>query len=90
MFEEVLRVLQGSFKGVQVRLRGDLRVSKRSSKGVKREFEGSFKESVCVLQENLKKKKLQGCFKNVSIKFCLTNLLLHGSHRSFFAYHILF
>ena len=28
----------------QGRLRGDSRVSKRSSKGVKREFEGSFKD----------------------------------------------
>ena len=45
-------------------------------------FLGSFKESVSVLQDNLKK-KLQGCFKNVSMKFCLTKLLLHGSHRSY-------
>ena len=55
----------------QGRLRGDSRVSKRSSKGVKREFEGSFKdvlrESVSVCQENLKKasRVFQKCFNEV-------------------------
>ena len=45
---EVRKVFQECFKvGLRVfqgKLRGDSRVSKRSSNGVKREFEGSFKE----------------------------------------------
>ena len=28
-------------------------------------------------------KKFQGCFKNVSMKFCFVIFLLHGSHRSY-------
>ena len=72
---------------VQGRLRGDLTASKRSSKGVKRELrqvqrcfeEVSKKVLVCLRQFE---HNLHGCFKNGSIKFCLTNFLLHGSHRS--------
>ena len=46
-------VIQGSFRGIQ-----------RSSKGVQREFQGSFKDML---------RKFQGCqicVKNFSIKFC--------------------
>ena len=58
----------------QGRLRSDSRVSKRTSRGVKREFEGSFKvvlrkfQRKCVSRKL--EKKLQGRFKNVSMKFC--------------------
>ena len=37
-------MIQGSFKGGSRKIEGDLRVSKGSSKGIKREFEGSFKD----------------------------------------------
>ena len=41
-----------------------------------------FKESVmCVLRKY--HKKFQGCFKNVSMKFCFAILLLHGSQHSY-------
>ena len=70
-FKRVLRLIQGSFK-VQGKLWGDLRVSKRSSKGVKMEFGGTFKDvsmyvcSVSMFQDNLKKVKVfQECFNEV-------------------------
>ena len=68
-------------------------MSKRSSKGFSRECQGSFKDILRKFQGCLKKsvkcvsrkfqKKLQGCFENVSMKFCYVILLLHGSHRSY-------
>ena len=45
-----------------------------------RKFQGCLIKVSSVFQENC---KFQGCFKNVSMKFCLTNLMLHGSHRSY-------
>ena len=69
--------------------KGDSRLSKRSSKGVSREFEGSIKDVLRVFKESVKRvlrkfqKKVQGCFKNVLMKFCFAKLLLHGSHRSY-------
>ena len=40
------------------------------------------KGSVNVLQENFNK-KFQGCFKNVSMKFCFAIVFSHVSHRSY-------
>ena len=68
-------------------IQGASRVSKRSSKDVSRDFQGSFKtfEKVSrVFTESImcvsRKTMLQGCFKNVSRKFCFAILLLHESH----------
>ena len=91
--ENLKKKLQGCFKedwGVFLdTFKGDSsRLSKRSSKGVKRElrqvqrcFEEVSKKVLACFKTIWK--KLQGCFKNVSMKFCLTNFLLHGSHRSY-------
>ena len=54
-------MIQGHLKAVQSVLKGSL-------KAVSKKFGGSFKESVCVFQENLKKKAskvLQECFNEV-------------------------
>ena len=61
--KDVSRMLKGNFKVFQGRLigewwfKGALRVSKRSSNGVSREFQGTFKDIL---------KKYQRCFKKIS------------------------
>ena len=63
-----------SFKGAS-------QVSKRSSKGVSRQFQTYsrvLKKVSSVFQENFIKS-----FKNLSMKFCIAILLQHESHRSY-------
>ena len=81
-FKEDWVVFLDNFKGAW-------KVSKWSSKGVSREFRGSFKDILRVSKESIKcvsrifQKKCQRCFKNVSMKFCFSILLVLGSHRSY-------
>ena len=53
-----------------------------SFKDVLRKFQGCLKKVSGVFQENFIKMS-HGCFKNVSMKFCFTMLLVHGSHHSY-------
>ena len=56
-------------------------VSERSSKGVLRQFQRCVKEVSRMFKENINwvsrifLKNIQGCFKNLSIKFCIAILL---------------
>ena len=76
--EKPLKKIQGRFK-----------VSKTNSKSVLWEFQRRVKKVSRVFKESVRcvsrkfHKKSQGCFKNVSMKFCFSILLLHGSHRSY-------
>ena len=80
-FEGVSRKFEGYFKKVSKMFQGRL-------KGVSRQFQrlskvsGVLKVSVKCVFRNLKK-KCEGCFKNVSMKFCFAILFLYGSHRSY-------
>ena len=71
------------------RLRGVPRNGQGHFKGTSRQFQKRFKQVSRVFEESIKcvsrksKKKLQGCFKNVSRKCCFVSLLLHGSHHSY-------
>ena len=73
--EKISKLFQGSSKGISRKMKGCSSMEFRDNfKAVLRKFPGGFKERVM----------FQGCFKNVSMKYCFAFiLLLHGSHCSY-------